>query len=125
MSEVNEPALRVPHVLPVHDHGVTGRDGDASADAHVVVDQHRLRRARQSHDEALMRPRWAGLIGQDLRDAALRGDFDLRAMLREGALDRGIVRRRRGARGREEKREQQEGPRGDRSALLTPSRRPR
>jgi len=106
VSEVNEPALLIPDVLPVHDHGVTGRDGDAPADTHVVIDQQSLGRAPQSHDETLVCPRGAGLIGQDPRDGAFRGDLELRAVFREGALDRRIVRRRRRTRGRDEKCEQ-------------------
>src|SRR5206468_4156190 len=48
VSEVNEPALLIPDVLPVHDHGVTGRDGDAPRSAssrkHLAVTVRRSRR---------------------------------------------------------------------------------
>src|SRR3989442_5073928 len=102
VSEVDESALLVPDVLAVHDHRIAGRDGDAPADAHVVVDQEGLCRGRQPHDKALMRPRGAALVGEHTCDAALRGDLDLRPVLREGALDRRVVRRRRRAPGRDD-----------------------
>src|SRR6266513_1069542 len=75
VGEVNQPALFVPYILPVHDHGLAGSDWYAPSDAHVVVDQQRLGRGTHLHDEALVRTRRAGVIGEEPRDASFRGDF--------------------------------------------------
>jgi hypothetical protein len=92
MGEVDQSALIVPDVLPVHDDGVAHRDRDALADVHVVVYEQRLLRILDLQDEALMRARGAGVIGEQLRDRALRGDLDPRPMIREGTVDRRVPR---------------------------------
>jgi hypothetical protein len=90
MREVDEPTLVVPDVLAVHHDVVSDRERDALADVHVVVDEQRLRRSLEQHDETLMRARWSGVVGEEPRHRAFRRDLDARAMFGERALDRGI-----------------------------------
>jgi hypothetical protein len=44
-----------------------------------------------------MRTRWSGVIGEEPRDRAVRGDLDSGAVIREGALHRGVAREDRSA----------------------------
>lgn len=92
MREVDQSALIVPNVFAMNDDVVTRRDRDALADVDVVVDEQSLRRTLHLHDETLMRARWAGVIRQQLRDCALRGDLNGGAMIREGTLDGRVFR---------------------------------
>src|SRR5437870_9016919 len=89
MGEVDESALVVPDVLAMDGDTVAGRDRDALADVHVVIDEQGLRRSAHLHDEALMRARWPGFVGEKARDRALRGDLDGGEVLGVGALYRG------------------------------------
>ena len=90
MGEVDESALVVPDVLAVDSELVARRDRDALADVDVVVDQQRLRRPTDPHDEALMRARRPGVVGEDAGDRALRGDLDAREVLGVSALYGGV-----------------------------------
>src|SRR5437667_5961654 len=60
VSEVNEPALLIPAVLPFHVHGVTGPAGAAPAITKVVIDRQILVELPRSQEEARVVPRGAG-----------------------------------------------------------------
>ena len=67
MGEVQQPALRVPDVLPVDRHRRADRDGHARRDRQVVLDQHG-HPAREPDDEALVRAGRPALIRQHAVD---------------------------------------------------------
>lgn len=54
VSEVNEPALVIPHVLAVNTHIGTLEDRRALADRDVVLDEDGLRGSREANDETLV-----------------------------------------------------------------------
>ncbi len=114
---MDQPALIVPDVLAMHDDVVPNRDRDAFADVHVVVDEKRLLRSVDLHDEALMCPRWAGVIGEQARDCAVRCDLDAGAMIREGTVDRRVPRDDRAARRGENGEKEEDAKRYERGTL--------
>jgi hypothetical protein len=87
VREVDETALGIPDVLAVDRYGVANRDRHAPSDVDVVVDEQRLGRGGDLDDETLVDARWSGVVGQHSRHGSLNGYFDVRASLREEALD--------------------------------------
>ena len=105
MREVDQTTLVVPDILAVYHDGVAVRERDTLADVDVVVDEKRLRRSLDLHDEALMRPGRARVIREQPRDGGVGGDLDAREMIRKSALDRRIRGGDRAARRREDRAE--------------------
>ncbi len=91
MSEVDQPALVTPHVLPVNEHVVAWENRGALSDGHVVVHEHRLRRTREANDETLVHTGRTAVIRENARHHTLGGDLDGRSFFGVVALDSEVV----------------------------------
>ena len=76
MSEVDQSALVVPHVLAVDHDVVTHQNRCALPDRHVVFHEHRLRRTGEANDEALMNTGRPSFVRENARHHAVSRDLD-------------------------------------------------
>lgn len=97
MGEMDQAALSVPDVLPVHDHLVAQCNRNPPADRDVVLDLDGQTLGAEPDDELLMRSRAAAPISEDPDDYAVRRDLELRSMIGEVGSNSGVIRGRRRA----------------------------
>ncbi len=91
MSEMDQPALVVPHVLAVDPDVVTHQNRCALPDGHVVFHEHRLRRTGEANDETLMNTGRPTFVRENARHHAFCGDLDGRPLFGVIALNGRVV----------------------------------